>query len=114
MPTIEISEKTQIALDELSEKYGVSATELLSCAIEMTNTINHEDVKGPNAVETLIAFQMSVLGCAGNMIKNMNAAKMTFEAHPVCITIEDMESSDYIEKQGIENSQHDTTSIKPS
>lgn len=98
MPTLEISENTKKILDAFAEKYGVSPTELIKCAVEMTDKINTQDIKEVDMVETLIAFQMSFLGCAGNMLKNMNASKMVFEARPISITIQDMESTDYKEE----------------
>ena len=94
MATLEISEKAKEMLDAMGEKFGVSPTDLFNTSIEMTDKIIKNKDYDLSSAQTLIALQVSFLGCATTMMKSSNATKMVFEAHPISITIEDMESED--------------------
>lgn len=95
MPTIQISEETQATLNKLEQEYGVSPAILFEMAVEMAAKINKSDLNEGSSVDCLVGLQMAYLGCAQTMMKNMNAAKIVFEASPLRLTIEDMNSADF-------------------
>ncbi|NWK51935.1 hypothetical protein HYG89_05055 [Acinetobacter sp. SwsAc5] len=97
MPTIEISEETQAILNKLEQEYGVSPAILFEKAVYMAAKINKSDLNDNSSVDNLVGLQLAYLGCAQAMMKNMNAAKMVFEASHLRLTIEDMNSADFQE-----------------
>lgn len=97
MPTIKISEETQAILNKLEQEYGVSPAVLFEKAVEMSAKINKSDLNEGSSVDCLVGLQMAYLGCAQTMMKNMNAAKIVFEASHLRLTIEDMNSADFQE-----------------